>query len=99
MIKIVAIHKLFEVALDALFNALSDNFLYNKTLMVGTRYSSIITLRQSTTGLGHYQQYTNCVILHVYEGKYMGSPTTIFDFTTGNGDLVMGCTLFDTIIS
>ena len=98
MIKIVAIHKLFEVALDALFNALSDNFLYNKPLMVGTRYSSIITLRQSITDLGHYQQYTDCTITHVYNGKYAGLPVTLFNFATNDGDLIMGCTLFDSII-
>lgn len=99
MIKIVAIHKLFEVALDALFNALSDNFTHHKLLKVGSRYKSIIIKRQYVDDIIDNKHYTNCVIMYVYEGKYMGSPTTIFDFTTGNGDLVMGCTLFDTIIS
>jgi len=98
VIKIVAIHKLFEVALDALFNALSDNFLHNKTLMVGTRYNSIRIIRSSINGLEHYEQYTDCTITHVYNGKYAGSPVTLFNFATNDGDLIMGCTLFDTII-
>jgi hypothetical protein len=49
-------------------------------------------------GLEHYEQHTDCTITHVYKGKYAGSPVTLFNFTSNNGDLIMGCTLFDTVL-
>lgn len=72
--------------------------MYNKSLKVGDRYNSIMILRHVNTDLEQYEQYNDCVITHVYKGKYAGSYVTLFNFTTNDGNLIMGCSLFDALI-
>ena len=98
MIKVVALHKLFDFALDTLFNAISNNFYKNTQLMIGTTYNSITITRITESGLSYVETYKNCVISHIYKGKYFGTPITLFNFTTNDGDMIMGCTLFDALI-
>lgn len=98
MIKTIAIHKLFDFALDTLFNAIYNNFYKNKQLVIGTTYNSISITRITESGLTHIENYRNCVITHIYKGKYFGTPVTLFNFSTNDGDIIMGCTLYDALI-
>lgn len=99
MVKITLYHKLFELALDVFFNALSNNFVHTKKIAVGNIYKNIRITRKSVDNVEYYETYNDCVIVNVYNGKYANNDVTLFNFECDNGNVIMGCSLFDSIIT
>jgi len=98
MFKISLYHKLGEICIDTIFYQIKKNFSAHKPMRIGSRYDRITIVRSTHTGLSHMETFTNCIITHVYEGKYGGNPVTLFNFKTPDGDMLMGCELFGSIL-
>lgn len=98
MLKIALYHKLGELCLDVLFNRIKRNFDSPKNIIVGNEYDRITICRSSPNGLTYMETYNNCIITHVYEGKYAGNNVTLFNFKIANGDMLMGCEVFGSIL-
>jgi hypothetical protein len=98
MFKISLYHKLGEICIDTIFYQIKKNFSAPKPMQIGSKYDRITIVRSTHTGLSHMETFTNCIITHVYEGKYGGNPVTLFNFKTPDGDMLMGCELFGSIL-
>ena len=98
MINIILTYKLVDIALNTLFDVITTNFTL-PTLHVGKLCKSISIMRTSNDGVRYYESFHNCRITDVYHGKYAGKSVSLFTFKNNNGNIIMGCTLYDSIIN
>jgi len=96
MISLFLKHKIFEVSINKFFDLVEDNFKSIPEISIGNKFKSI------SFGVGYidtdrevFKTYTQCVITDVYSGIYLDKSVSLFNFTDGTGELVMGCNIND----